>query len=50
MLQLPLVSQRLRDTQQMTLVMAGPKEFGAFFAKEVVYWGKVVHDNDIKGG
>jgi tripartite-type tricarboxylate transporter receptor subunit TctC len=49
-LQLPLVSQRLRDTQQMTLVMAGPKEFGAFFAKEVVYWGKVVHDNDIKGG
>jgi tripartite-type tricarboxylate transporter receptor subunit TctC len=49
-LNIPLVNQRLRDTQQMTLLMAGPKEFGAFFAKEVVYWGKVVRDNNIKGG
>ncbi len=49
-LNMPLVNQRLRETQQMTLVMAGPKEFGAFFAKEVVYWGKVVRDNNIKGG
>jgi tripartite-type tricarboxylate transporter receptor subunit TctC len=46
----PLVNQRLRETQQMTLVMSGPKEFGAFFAKEVVYWGKVVRENNIKGG
>jgi tripartite-type tricarboxylate transporter receptor subunit TctC len=49
-LNLPLVNQRLRETQQMTLVMSGPKEFGAFFAKEVVYWGKVVRENNIKGG
>ena len=49
-LNIPVVNQRLRETQQMTLVMAGPKEFGAFFAKEVVYWGKVVRNNNIKGG
>ena len=49
-LSLPVVSQRLRDTQQMTLLMSGPKEFGAFFAKEVVEWGKVVRENNIKGG
>jgi tripartite-type tricarboxylate transporter receptor subunit TctC len=49
-LNLPVVSQRLRETQQMTLLMQGPKEFAPFFAKEVVYWGKVVRDNNIKGG
>ena len=49
-LNLPLVNQRLRETQQMTLVMSGPKEFGDFFAKEVVEWGKVVRENNIKGG
>lgn len=49
-LNMPVVNQRLRETQQMTLVMSSPKEFGDFFAKEVVYWGKVVRDNNIKGG
>lgn len=46
----PVVSQRLRETQQMHLLMEGPKEFGAFFAKEVVYWGNIVRENQIKGG
>jgi tripartite-type tricarboxylate transporter receptor subunit TctC len=46
----PTVSQRLRETQQMQLLMAGPQEFATFFAKEVVEWGKVVRENNIKGG
>ncbi len=46
----PIVSQRLRETQQMQLLMQGPQEFATFFAKEVIEWGKVVRDNNIKGG
>lgn len=45
----PVVSKRLQETQQMTLLMEGPEAFAKFFAKEVVDWGKVVRDNNIKG-
>jgi len=43
----PATSARLRDTQQMTLTLGGPKELDAFFAKQVQVWGKVVRDNNI---
>ena len=33
----------------MTLLMEGPDAFAKFFAKEVVEWGKVVRENNIKG-
>jgi len=48
-LRLPAVSQRLQTTQQMSLLMQGPAEFKTFFANEVVAWGKVVKENNIKG-
>ncbi len=48
-LTMPAVSQRLQETQQMTLLLQGPKDFAPFFAKEVEFWGKVVRDNQIKG-
>jgi len=46
---LPNVSKRLQEAQQMTLIMDKPDAFAKFFAKEVVDWGKVVRDNNIKG-
>ena len=45
----PAVSQRLEQAQQMKLLLEKPDAFATFFAKEVVYWGKVVRDNNIKG-
>ena len=45
----PAVSQRLEQAQQMKLLMEKPDAFAKFFAKEVVEWGKVVRDNNIKG-
>jgi tripartite-type tricarboxylate transporter receptor subunit TctC len=44
----PATAARLRDTQQMTLVLGGPGELKTFFAKQVTEWGKVVRDNKIK--
>ena len=46
---LPNVTKRLQEAQQMTLIMDKPDAFATFFAKEVVEWGKVVRDNNIKG-
>ena len=46
---LPNVTKRLQEAQQMTLIMDKPDAFAKFFAKEVVDWGKVVRDNNIKG-
>jgi hypothetical protein len=46
---LPNVTRRLQEAQQMTLIMDKPDAFAKFFAKEVVEWGKVVRDNNIKG-
>jgi len=42
------ISARLKETQQMTLVLGGPGELQTFFAKQVQDWGKVVRENGIK--
>jgi tripartite-type tricarboxylate transporter receptor subunit TctC len=44
----PTVAAQLRDTQQMTLLFADAKDFGAFFSKQVSIWGEVVRENNIK--
>jgi tripartite-type tricarboxylate transporter receptor subunit TctC len=44
----PAVAAQLRDTQQMTLLLADGNEFQAFFAKQVSIWGQVVRENNIK--
>jgi tripartite-type tricarboxylate transporter receptor subunit TctC len=44
----PAVAAQLRDTQQITLVLADPKDFSIFFAKQVSFWGQVVRENNIK--
>jgi tripartite-type tricarboxylate transporter receptor subunit TctC len=44
----PAIATQLRDTQQMSLLLADAKDFGAFFAKQVSIWGKVVRENNIK--
>jgi tripartite-type tricarboxylate transporter receptor subunit TctC len=44
----PAMSKNLRESQMMTLVLGGAKEFGVFFAKEVKFWGNVVRENNIK--
>jgi tripartite-type tricarboxylate transporter receptor subunit TctC len=42
------VSARLRDTQEMTLILGGPAAFESFFNKQVQVWGKIVRDNNIR--
>ena len=44
----PAIATSLRDTQQMSLLLADGKDFGTFFAKQVSIWGKVVRENNIK--
>ena len=44
----PAIAAQLRETQQMTLLLADAKDFGTFFAKQVSTWGKVVRENNIK--
>ena len=44
----PAIATQLRDTQQMSLLLANGKDFGTFFAKQVSVWGKVVRENNIK--
>jgi tripartite-type tricarboxylate transporter receptor subunit TctC len=44
----PSIAAQLRDTQQMTLLLADGKDFGTFFAKQVSVWGQVVRDNNIR--
>ena len=44
----PAIATRLQESQQMTLLLADAKDFGAFFSKQVSYWGKVVRDNNIR--
>lgn len=44
----PALAARMRESQQMTLVLQGPKEFGVFFAKQVKIWGEVVRENNIR--
>ena len=44
----PAIAAQLRDTQQMTLLLADAKDFGTFFAKQVSVWGQVVRENNIR--
>ncbi|MGH6713498.1 MAG: tripartite tricarboxylate transporter substrate-binding protein [Bradyrhizobium sp.] len=44
----PAIAAQLRETQQMSLLLADAKDFGTFFAKQVSIWGKVVRENNIK--
>ena len=44
----PAVATQLRDTQQITLMLAAAKDFGTFFSRQVSFWGQVVHDNNIR--
>ncbi len=44
----PALSARLRDTQEMTLLLGGPAMLEPFFAKQIRDWGKVVRDHNIK--
>ena len=47
-LEQPAISTNLRESQMMTLVLGGAKDFGVFFAKQVKFWGDVVRENNIK--
>ena len=44
----PALTAILRDSQMMTLVLGGAKEFDVFFTKQVKFWGNVVRENNIK--
>jgi tripartite-type tricarboxylate transporter receptor subunit TctC len=44
----PAIAAQLRETQQMTLLLADAKDFATFFAKQVSTWGQVVRENNIK--
>jgi tripartite-type tricarboxylate transporter receptor subunit TctC len=47
-LQEPAASKRLQETQQMTLVLGGPKEMASFLTRQVRLWGQVVRENNIR--
>jgi tripartite-type tricarboxylate transporter receptor subunit TctC len=44
----PAVAAQLRDTQQVSLVLADATDFSTFFAKQVSFWGQVVRENNIR--
>jgi tripartite-type tricarboxylate transporter receptor subunit TctC len=44
----PAIAAQLRDTQQMTLLLADAPAFSTFFAKQVSVWGQVVRENNIR--
>jgi tripartite-type tricarboxylate transporter receptor subunit TctC len=44
----PAISAQLRDTQQMTLLLADAGDFATFFSKQASFWGQVVRDNNIR--
>lgn len=44
----PAIAAQLRDTQQMSLLLADAREFSTFFAKQISVWGQVVRENNIK--
>ncbi len=42
------VSKRLREQQQIELLIDGPEKFKQFFDRQVAMWGTVVRENGIK--
>ncbi len=47
-LQEPAISKNLQESQMMTLVLGGAKDFGVFFTNQMKFWGDVVRENHIK--
>jgi tripartite-type tricarboxylate transporter receptor subunit TctC len=47
-LQEPAAARRLQETQQMTLVLGGPKEMAEFLTRQVRLWGQAVRENNIR--
>ena len=43
------VAKQLTETQQVTLMLAGPEEERAFVADQMRVWGAVVREHNIKG-
>jgi tripartite-type tricarboxylate transporter receptor subunit TctC len=46
----PRVAKQLTETQQIDLRLGGPEVMGKFLSEQIATWGKVVRDNNIKGG
>jgi tripartite-type tricarboxylate transporter receptor subunit TctC len=44
------VAKPLIETQQVDLRLAGPADLRKFLSEQIATWGKVVRDNNIKGG
>lgn len=44
----PVISQRLKDTQQMNLLLGGPAELDTFFKKQMATWNPVVREAGIR--
>jgi len=44
----PTISARLKETQQMNLMLAGPAELDTFFKRQVATWAPVVKESGIK--
>jgi tripartite-type tricarboxylate transporter receptor subunit TctC len=43
------IAKQLSETQQLTLILGGSEELRRFLAEQMVVWGAVVRDNNIKG-
>jgi tripartite-type tricarboxylate transporter receptor subunit TctC len=46
-IKVPSVTNRLKETQQMTVVLSGPAEMQKFFTAQIKLWGDVIRDNKI---
>lgn len=44
----PAIAAQLRETQQMTLLLADAPDFATFFARQISVWGRVVRENNIR--
>ena len=44
----PKIAERLKETQQMSLLLGGPAELARFFTRQVQVWGAVVRDSGVK--
>ena len=42
------IAERLKETQQMSLLLGGPADLDVFFKRQVALWGGVVREHGIK--
>lgn len=42
------IAARLKETQQMTLILGGPAELDKFLARQMQVWNPVVRESGIK--